>query len=448
MYNGTKWKGSLLKVQIAKESLLDILESERKALNAQPLMESAERRQPMNITEDGTILRIKKPYRKPLVHVPVGGYRNQVRKFDESGVLTEVESSTQDMPSTGVIKNKKDTHVKENLGIKFHTNKNAKVNSKIDFVESKGILADRSVLPSTSDRRRNLESRREPRCTTVSNDKPRTMDSSHNASIKKPKIKRKIWEIDNQVTESELPNSGVGQSEKKEMAVGDELPTVDFGVEEFFGQQLQKNAPVDLSRFDSDSNDDSKDCRQALSQHRSRIPQLDGADDTSDDESKSSMDTSDVQNAPKDIGTSSDESDSESSDAEFSSTDEDSELEEDHLQKSEGSKDVSGFEEDEVFSDDKEKSRTADDSTEVGNHNNLARDEIERESEQRYHSSTSDEVPDWIKTMFPAGSTFFRTEPLVQIEASWRASGAMMSKEFREKRKQALRQSGKTRRRA
>lgn len=54
-----------------------------------------------------------------------------------------------------------------------------------------------------------------------------------------------------------------------------------------------------------------------------------------------------------------------------------------------------------------------------------------------------DSVPDWLAAAFPAGATFFRSEPLAMVEATWRVNKEAWTLDYKSKNRQAVRQAGK-----
>ncbi|KFM29284.1 Nucleolar protein 8 [Auxenochlorella protothecoides] len=54
-----------------------------------------------------------------------------------------------------------------------------------------------------------------------------------------------------------------------------------------------------------------------------------------------------------------------------------------------------------------------------------------------------DGVPDWLAAAFPAGATFFRSEPLAMVEATWRVKKEAWTLDYKSKNRQAVRQAGK-----
>ncbi|KAL6782000.1 hypothetical protein ACKKBF_B10245 [Auxenochlorella protothecoides x Auxenochlorella symbiontica] len=54
-----------------------------------------------------------------------------------------------------------------------------------------------------------------------------------------------------------------------------------------------------------------------------------------------------------------------------------------------------------------------------------------------------DGVPDWLAAAFPAGATFFRSEPLAMVEATWRVNKEAWTLDYKSKNRQAVRQAGK-----
>jgi hypothetical protein len=50
----------------------------------------------------------------------------------------------------------------------------------------------------------------------------------------------------------------------------------------------------------------------------------------------------------------------------------------------------------------------------------------------------------WMEKYLPAGASFYRQDPIVQIEGAWRAGREASIREYKERRRQALRQAGKS----
>jgi len=57
----------------------------------------------------------------------------------------------------------------------------------------------------------------------------------------------------------------------------------------------------------------------------------------------------------------------------------------------------------------------------------------------------NDSIPSWLSESFPEGALFYRQEPLHQLEATWRATKDSELQDCKERRRQALRHSHGTR---
>jgi hypothetical protein len=193
--------------------------------------------------------------------------------------------------------------------------------------------------------------------------------------------------------------------------------TVDFFTMEDEMLLAARKPAVDLSRFGGGSSDD---------EDGPRIPQTDGAADLdssdkgggSSDSGSSSSDQSEDEDEHETAAGSGGSSGSESSDSE----------------PSEASKDVAAAaggsgEEDEGGA-------AAGEAREGG-------DVPPAAAAAGFGGEEEEEDVAWLRDAFPAGATFFRSEPLVQAEAAWRAGREAAARDYRDKRRQAVRHAAR-----
>lgn len=182
---------------------------------------------------------------------------------------------------------------------------------------------------------------------------------------------------------------------------------VDFVTEEATG--IGGRVPeVDLSRFGSDSDDDGGEPLRIRGRH---IPQVDGAADTSSDE------TSDSESEGGGNTSSSSESgaESSSSDSENGNNGED---------KGPDRREEEAME------------------TDIGDSAGTLGQAALASSSAADRMPTGDEEDvTWMAALLPAGAAFFRRDPVAQVEASWRARREGATREYKELRRMALRQT-------
>jgi hypothetical protein len=213
------------------------------------------------------------------------------------------------------------------------------------------------------------------------------------------------------------------------------------------GNNRNSKGGPDLSRFDSDSEDEDeqKDFQKSggpstRAATRQVIPQVDGAadSDTTTETSSDSDDTSDKKTTS-----------SSSSESEESSDDDDDDDDDDEEEEEEEDGDIKMEAEKEKKIDSSSSGDTNSDASDSSSDD----DEVEEEEAKVEEPPTNNtgggsgvvlnkEVA-WMSKYLPAGASFFRQDPLVQVEGSWRAGREAAVREYKERRRQALRQAGK-----
>lgn len=171
---------------------------------------------------------------------------------------------------------------------------------------------------------------------------------------------------------------------------------------------------MDLCRFDSDNEEEGRDVplKKTAAVPFLRIPQVDGAldDDSMERESGSgsegNLDGTNHHPNPEDTTSSS------------------------SSKGTSASGDPTAYHD--IFDNDAEDAENL----MVGEQNNPA-------PEEQRLAIDRDQVPSWIAELLPAGASFYRQDPLVQIEAAWRAGKEAATREYKERRRQALRRAGR-----
>ncbi len=251
---------------------------------------------------------------------------------------------------------------------------------------------------------------------------------------------------------------------------------VDFlSDEDFTAIQQQQNTAVDLSRFGSDSEDDDggekglgkingknnvdgidlsrfgsesdeEEGEDNVINDKRTIPQVDGAADTeTDSESESESEKKSASGDDDDSSSSSGEDDDNDSSS-SSESESESEKEEEEENGDGGGGDTKMVDVKKISSSDGG-SDSAEDTSDSS--------EDEDDDEKKTEADAKEELPvngggsgggeaSWMAKYLPAGASFFRQDPLVQVEGAWRAGREAAVREYKERRRQAMRQAGKS----
>jgi hypothetical protein len=188
------------------------------------------------------------------------------------------------------------------------------------------------------------------------------------------------------------------------------------------------NKPVlDLSRFGGDSSDDEAG---GGGSGRKTIPQIDGAGDSEED-SSSSNSSSDGDSS----GSGDDEEDSAATSAGTNaSTRASSGGEEELSEPSDGEEGGAGG----------SAAAGAADGGQAGSGEAPPGDATAAPMEEGvWQAAGAEPAPEWMHRAFASGVTFFQSEPVAQMEASWRAWREGATRDYREKRRQAVRQAAR-----
>ena len=216
---------------------------------------------------------------------------------------------------------------------------------------------------------------------------------------------------------------------------------------------LKSKPAVDLSRFGSDSDDDVD-----VDKGGRKIPQVDGAADSdttttsdtsegdtnssdSEAEKKKSKNIPDAKRSSGEGGKGGDSPSSSSSSETSSSSSSGEESSDDEEESSKkGAMETSSEESIENSSDSEDSSEDEDGDLKK------AKDGDKSETQQHGRLKNGGDTsapPKWMSEYLQAGASFFRQTPLVQVEAAWRGGREAAVREYKEKRRQALRQAGK-----
>ena len=230
-------------------------------------------------------------------------------------------------------------------------------------------------------------------------------------------------------------------------------------------ETLQAHRPaVDLSRFDSDSESEGQGdgggggggvfVRGKATSVLATIPQTDGANDTdegadttSSSSSSSDSDTSSSSSDDDDDDDDDDDGADKKKDSSSSSSSDDSSSDDDSSNAS-SSDDEDEEEEDKCGKKKKKGSSSSDDDDDDDDDETaaaaVANETTPHPTSSSFHQGKSpSESAAWMSQLLSAGATFFRKEPLVQIEAAWRGGREANVREFKERKRQAMRQAGK-----
>lgn len=209
------------------------------------------------------------------------------------------------------------------------------------------------------------------------------------------------------------------------------IRTVDF-LSDTDLQGLSSRPVVDLSRFGSDSDEEGP-----TPPRRAVIPQFDGAGDSSSS-SDSDSDSSDSSSSESESGSGSDGSSSSSSDDEDAGKKVDKESSGSSSDESSGDGDGAGKKRQRETDSDgsSSDSETSSDETATGD-----AERTETPANEAARQGPGEDAA-WMAGRLPAGAAFYRTEPVVQVEAAWRAGRESATREVKERRRQALRQAG------
>lgn len=433
---------------------------------------------------DGTELRIRKPYLRRLVPVVLGGCHSRI-DFSEDGSESVVygRNSCQPTHESFFEKNEQPlVPLSEDARLLGH--------GKRSFKEMAGHLPTSAV--KRSPRKQQCHRKQHPEMDKQSggedlkhassfgvrmNLRNRNRERSRGSKDRFVKDEyRFVAKIQEEVQQHQPQRHGDNLSAESDRA---ELPTVEFDVEEE-SDTSRKAFHVELSnlsRFDSDSDTEPQ---KALCMKSGiddligiKIPQIDGADDSylegvtlehdsggyqtgEESHESSSYDATDSNRRSSSAITGTESSTSD--EGERSGSCEGNKLHAIHAKEANifGQKSALGGDSSSNAmlsqrnqGQDKVSRVVVDsDTVPMRERNTSSESETEVSREEDMDRGESGKLPDWIMSAFPSGAGFFRAEPLMQVEAAWRASGAMMAKAFKERRRQELKKAGRSRRRS
>lgn len=338
----------------------------------------------MRMAEAGTTLRIRKPWDRELVPVTLGGRRQEVQKL----------AKTEGAPASNAAAAPLWQALDQPQGDRYGFERLLQVQAELN---------------------------REPDSEPNSDD-----DDDGRAPAPKRKLNTAAAKR-NAAKQAGKPGSA---KRLPAMPPPKRLRTVDFMAEDEKQHMERSSVAPDLSRFGGDSSDEGPS-GLALGQ---TIPQTDGAADspTSSDASTTSSEASESSSATSaDASQDADPSnadgvDSDGADAGEVDSGSDAEVAAGEAKRKHGSS----------SSDD---DGSSDSGTTGSDAVGAAIEGGPAAGRQGSAGVIPEEEAPWLKGVFPAGAAFFRSVPLVKVEAAWRAGREAAVRDYREKRRQAIR---------
>lgn len=431
----------------------------------------------MPFAKEGTTLRIRQPFNKQLVTVVLGGSDLKIEPL--SKVTPTVDKSDLPTPDGDI-----DVHVKEAAPRRTFEEHLRDVAEKYGIPDRVPLVWEPPVSPRTAARQEQEAAVSLSLKADLASKKPG--NAGKFSAVPPPNITSKQGQAAPQAQQQQprlakrpAPASGASLPPAAVPPAPQRRRIVEFLSKQDV-QDLTARPAVDLSRFGSDSDDEGNNIIDSGPKVDGiKIPQFDGAadsDTTPSDTTSSGSGTSTTSTSSESGGktststsTSSESDDSSSDDsakgkkrgvaggksisldpgvaeATVSSSSSDSESEDgsssddsDSGDNKESSKEIEAMETSSSDSDTSEDSSENDE--DVGGGNEAV--EGSKLATQNGVGAAASAPPSWMVEYLPAGASFFRQTPLVQVEAAWRGGREASVREYKERRRQALRQAGK-----